>query len=484
MSDSDEDYSGESSDSQGWDAAFNEKDAEWLASLPEVEREKVIYERAEEKKNRDEMKKIRRESKGIKSVNKSITARQNKAIEDIKARKSKIPQLPKKKRPRDSDEEEFKEQERSADEYDKWGQAEEGQLEEFPSAAVDITIEDINRCVVTRNKLEKWYGEPFFLKNVPGLFVRVSTGGYGTRLYRLAEIMSIVEATKPYKLGQKECRHIAQLRIAGEPNTKKYELEYVSNGPLTDLEFSIWLDAAHEKNEVPTKAELEAIADKIFQSEHYVYTANDFKEQIKKNKERNPNAFYKASHEILNLKNKILEETNTQKLEKLRKQLKEEELKDEARIKALQGKVGASLAAINQRNSNINYILTRTAGGEEEEEVLDGGQAFARTPTNSRNAWLASRTARKKDADSQSSSQEIVTTPQPKKPRLDSEPTFSLAEVPFAIQLDNASLLNPKPQTGKALSNVPTPTRQISANARTMSFSDYKRLKEEQDTTS
>jgi RNA polymerase-associated protein RTF1 len=483
MSDSDEDYSGESSDSQGsWDAAFSEKDAVWLASLPEVEREKVIYERAEEKKNRDEMRKIRRESKGIKSVNKSITARQNKAIEDIKARKSKTTiQLPKKKRARDLDEE-FIEQERSADEYDKWGQAEEGQLEEQQQqAAVEITIEDINRCIVTRNKLEKWYGEPYFVKNVPGLFVRVSTGGLGTRLYRLAEIISIVETNKPYKLGSKECKHIAHIRMAGDRNTKKYELEYVSNSPLTDFEFSYWLDAAHEDNEVPTKAEVEAIANKIFQSDHYIYTANDFKEQIKKNKEKNPNAFYKPSHEILNLKNKILEETDDKKLNDLREQLKAEETKDEARIKALQGRVGASLAAINQRNSSINYILTRNAGaGEEEEEVNDSGQAFMRTPTNSRNAWLASRTARKKEE----GLQDVAVTPQPKKPRLETEQTLSLSDVHFALQLDNASLINPTPQTGKG-AHPPTPTRQISASARTMSFADYKRLqnKDDQDTS-
>jgi RNA polymerase-associated protein RTF1 len=473
MSDSDEDYSGESSDSQR-----SYDDDEWLASLPEVEREKVIYERAEEKKNRDEMKKIRRESKGIKSVK----ARQNKAFEEIKARKSRTPQPPKKKRQRESDEEVI-EQERSEDEFDKWGQ-EEGQLEEGQQAAVEITIEDINRCVVTRNKLEKWYGEPFFLKNVPGLFVRVSTGGLGTRLYRLAEIINIVETQKPYKLGSKECKHTALIRIAGEKNTKKYELEYVSNSPITDLEFSIWVDAAHEANEVPSKAEVEAIADKIYQSDHYVYTPNDYKEQIKKNKEKNPNAFYKPSYEILSLKHRISEETDDQKLNMLRNQLKEEEVRDQARIQALQGKVGASLAAINQRNSNINQILTKNAGGEEEEETFDSGQAFMRTPTNSRNAWLASRTARKKDEGSQG--QDGNVTPQPKKPRLESEQTLSFAEVPIAIQLDSATLLNnpTKPLTGKVSSNVTAPTRQISANARTMSFAEYKRIRDEQDTTS
>lgn len=59
---------------------------------------------------------------------------------------------------------------------------------------IDIEQSDLQRAIVSRTNLEKWYGEPFFLKNLPGVFIRVvSGGGYSqhNRDYKIAEIVSM-----------------------------------------------------------------------------------------------------------------------------------------------------------------------------------------------------------------------------------------------------------------------------------------------------
>jgi hypothetical protein len=47
----------------------------------------------------------------------------------------------------------------------------------------------------------------------------------------------------------------------------------VSNAPASEFEYSQWLDVARLHNEVPTKAQLEGVADQINQCKNYVYTS-------------------------------------------------------------------------------------------------------------------------------------------------------------------------------------------------------------------
>jgi hypothetical protein len=59
---------------------------------------------------------------------------------------------------------------------------------------IDIDLPDVQRATVSRVMLEKWYGEPFFLKSLPGVFIRVVAGGYGqhNKDYKIAEIIGVV----------------------------------------------------------------------------------------------------------------------------------------------------------------------------------------------------------------------------------------------------------------------------------------------------
>jgi len=222
-----------------------------------------------------------RDSKSSHNTAAPLKRNQASAIEDI-IEKRKLSKKKKDKHKRsDSSEssishdgDEFQE----PDEYDRYTNYDEDQINnDIP----ETDMEDIKRCVVSRSKLEKWYGEPYFMKNVPGLLVRVVSGGIGgSKSYKIAEIINIVETNKTYKLGKKECRHLASLKI-GE-SIKKYEMEYVSNASISEFEYLQWLDVARKGNEIPTKDHIESLVDQIYQSDHYIYTDADFREQIKK----------------------------------------------------------------------------------------------------------------------------------------------------------------------------------------------------------
>lgn len=63
-------------------------------------------------------------------------------------------------------------------------------------------LEDINRCRVPREFLERWANEPYFEKAVKGCFVRVARGQGrgGERLYAMAEIVGVVPYKRRYKI--------------------------------------------------------------------------------------------------------------------------------------------------------------------------------------------------------------------------------------------------------------------------------------------
>lgn len=63
-------------------------------------------------------------------------------------------------------------------------------------------MDDINKCRVPRDYLEKWSNEPFFEKAVKGCFVRVSRGTdrRGRRLYAMAEIVGVGPYKRRYKI--------------------------------------------------------------------------------------------------------------------------------------------------------------------------------------------------------------------------------------------------------------------------------------------
>lgn len=71
-----------------------------------------------------------------------------------------------------------------------------------PAPEPEPVLEDINRCRVPREFLERWANEPYFEKAVKGCFIRVARGQgrNGERVYVMAEIVGVVPYKRRYKI--------------------------------------------------------------------------------------------------------------------------------------------------------------------------------------------------------------------------------------------------------------------------------------------
>jgi RNA polymerase-associated protein RTF1 len=119
---------------------------------------------------------------------------------------------------------------------------------------------DISRAVLPRLQLEKWADKPFFDDTLPGCFVRIGTGpgpDGRTPQYRLAEIASVLSGThrgaelRSYEFGLPGRRTAKWLLLRHGEQERAFKLALVSNAPATEAEFESWARAAQRAGRRP-----------------------------------------------------------------------------------------------------------------------------------------------------------------------------------------------------------------------------------------
>ena len=102
--------------------------------------------------------------------------------------------------------------------------------------------EQMSKVRLSRHKIERWVHMPFFKKTVVGCYVRIGIGNHeGRAVYRVAEIIDVVETAKVYQLGT--TRTNKGLKLRHGHSERVYRLEFVSNQDFTDSEFFKWKEA-------------------------------------------------------------------------------------------------------------------------------------------------------------------------------------------------------------------------------------------------
>ena len=80
---------------------------------------------------------------------------------------------------------------------------------------------------------------PFFKETVTGAFVRIGIGNHdGRPVYRVAEVIDVIETPKVYALGKGRTNKGLKLRHGRQERV--FRMEYVSNSSFTDSEFRKW----------------------------------------------------------------------------------------------------------------------------------------------------------------------------------------------------------------------------------------------------
>lgn len=226
--------------------------------------------------------------------------KKSQAMEELKAerekKKNKTAELLAKRQPlktsevySDDEEEEEEDDDKSSVKSDRSSRSssyDDDEKEETPPKSQPVSLPDeLNRVRLSRHKLERWCHMPFFAKTVTGCFVRIGIGNSSSKpVYRVAEIVDVVETAKVYQLGTTRTNKGLQLRHGGD--TRVFRLEFVSNQEFTENEFMKWKEAMIVAGmQVPTLDEITKKEQSIKEALNYKFNDKDI-EDIVKEKDR------------------------------------------------------------------------------------------------------------------------------------------------------------------------------------------------------
>uniref|UniRef100_A0A671L2P9 Plus3 domain-containing protein n=1 Tax=Sinocyclocheilus anshuiensis TaxID=1608454 RepID=A0A671L2P9_9TELE len=331
--------------------------------------------------------------------------KKSQAMEELKAerekRKNRTAELLAKRQPlktsevySDDEEEEEDDDDKSSVKSDRSSRSssfdEEDDKEEAPPKSQPVSLPDeLNRIRLSRHKLERWCHMPFFAKTVTGCFVRIGIGNSSSKpVYRVAEIIDVVETAKVYQLGSTRTNKGLQLRYVCTGNliiyafislpstsyvmchvcrhgndTRVFRLEFVSNQEFTEGEFMKWKEAMMSAGmQLPTLDEIGKKEQSIKEAVNYKFNDKDI-EDIVKEKDR----FRKAPPNYAMKKTQLLKEKamaeesgDGEKVKVLQDQLNELEERAEALDRQRTKNISA-ISYINQRNRSWNIVESEKA---------------------------------------------------------------------------------------------------------------------------
>lgn len=303
--------------------------------------------------------------------------KKSQAMEELKAerekKKNKTAELLAKRQPlktsevySDDEEEEEEDDDKSSVKSDRSSRSssyDDDEKEETPPKSQPVSLPDeLNRVRLSRHKLERWCHMPFFAKTVTGCFVRIGIGNNSSKpVYRVAEIVDVVETAKVYQLGTTRTNKGLQLRHGGD--TRVFRLEFVSNQEFTENEFMKWKEAMLDAGmQVPTLDEITKKEQSIKEAMNYKFNDKDI-EDIVKEKDRfrkaPPNYAMKKT-QLLKDKAMAEESGDGEKVKVIQDELNELEERAEALDRQRTKNISA-ISYINQRNRSWNIVESEKA---------------------------------------------------------------------------------------------------------------------------
>ncbi|KAJ7988760.1 hypothetical protein DPEC_G00312560 [Dallia pectoralis] len=235
--------------------------------------------------------------------------------------------------------------------------------EETPPKSQPVSLPDeLNRIRLSRHKLERWCHMPFFQKTVSGCFVRIGIGNSSSKpVYRVAEIVDVVETAKVYQLGTTRTNKGLQLRHGGD--TRVFRLEFVSNQEFTENEFMKWKEAMIIASmQVPTLDEINKKEQAIKEACNYKFNDKDIEDIVKeKDRFRKAPSNYAMKKTSL-LKDKAMAEESGEgdRAKEIQDQLNELEERAE-HLDRQRTKNISAISYINQRNRSWNIVESEKA---------------------------------------------------------------------------------------------------------------------------
>lgn len=120
----------------------------------------------------------------------------------------------------------------------------DSETEVKPKKAIYISSrEQLNQLRLSRHKMERFVNLPIFERVVINCFVRINIGNNALNqkpVYRVAEIVGVVETAKIYLLGK--TRTNRGLRLRHGTQERVFRLEFISNQEFSESEYHKWIE--------------------------------------------------------------------------------------------------------------------------------------------------------------------------------------------------------------------------------------------------
>ncbi|CAI8042531.1 RNA polymerase-associated protein RTF1 homolog [Geodia barretti] len=233
-----------------------------------------------------------------------------------------------------------------------------------PGAALRYisNLEELTKIKLSRFRLEKWVHMPFFRDVAVGCYVRVGIGAHeGRMVYRVCEITEVIENQKVYSLGPTKTNKCLRLRHG--PQERSFRMEYVSNSPFTDSEFSKWkTELAQRGQPLPTVDFIRKKSKRIEQAKSFQFKEEDIDKIIleKQKFRKAPTNYAMTKNRLFRRKELAEEDGDTETVSALTQELLELEEKaeqlDKQRSKGL-----SAISYINERNRQRNVSRAEEA---------------------------------------------------------------------------------------------------------------------------
>ncbi|XP_012678871.1 RNA polymerase-associated protein RTF1 homolog [Clupea harengus] len=353
------------------------------AKKKEKEEKKKKQEEEQEKKKQDRSQS--QDSQVVMSHNKERRSKRDEkldkksqAMEELRAerekKKNRTAELLAKRQPlktsevySDDEEEEEEEDDKSSVKSDRSSHSssysEEDEKEESTPKSQPVSLpEELHRIRLSRHKLERWCHMPFFAKTVTGCFVRIGIGNSSSKpVYRVAEIVDVVETAKVYQLGTTRTNKGLQLRHGND--TRVFRLEFVSNQEFTESEFLKWKEAMIIASmQVPTLDEIAKKEQSIKEAQNHKFNDKDI-EDIVKEKDRfrkAPSNYAMKKTQLMKEKAMAEESGEGEKAKSIQDQMNTLEERAEALDRQRTKNISA-ISYINQRNRSWNIVESEKA---------------------------------------------------------------------------------------------------------------------------
>jgi len=294
-----------------WDENLygDEQDRQHLNSMPELQREQILFERGRKRQEiheRREAVRLLKQQGGAKGVDDDIFNVSD-SDSDVEPLANIIEQTEEIEKPKFT----LKEESDSEDEFIPRTKLEpERPLHQQPTSQApgigstsrssssaggretNLTLKTLRKAQIRRENLEKCHHEPWMKRFVLNLFVKLCLGEQtdapGVPLYRICEICGVEKYRRTYGFGGRSTNKGLVLRLPG--NKKRvFKMQLISNQSFTQEEFDNWIEEQRRmRRRLPAGEEVQDLVLKRRQyRKKFVYTEDELRTmEYKKKSER------------------------------------------------------------------------------------------------------------------------------------------------------------------------------------------------------